>query len=215
MLNGRTGSRTYTCTNCSSIPSVFCNHLPRSGLKLLLIGKYIYFTVNSVLDVWPVFKIHAAVQRYHNIHHSGIERLRVVIPWNIDTHVTPVANHFEYVWCIDVNTRILKILNTFNALTSIPKSESVRGCRCGLQICWKFSKFGYSRQCTKCIHCFLNCRVSECQYPNFGYYDTSPAVHLAPENRVFNAYFAEEICTFLLIYFQFQKILFNYTCKKF
>ena len=32
---------------------------------------------------------------------------------------------------------------------------------------------GYSCQCTKSIQ---NFRVSECQYPNFGYYDTSHEV---------------------------------------
>ena len=52
-------------------------------------------------------------QRCHNIHHSDIERLRVVIPANIDTHATPVADHFEYIWRIDVNTRILSIPENF------------------------------------------------------------------------------------------------------
>ena len=35
--------------------------------------------------------------------------------------------------------KILKILNTFGDLTSIPKSEGARGCGWGYQMCWKFS----------------------------------------------------------------------------
>ena len=35
------------------------------------------------------------------------------------------------------------------------------------------TKFGYSRQCIKCIQNFQDFEVSDCQYLNFGYYDIS------------------------------------------
>ena len=52
-------------------------------------------------------------------------------------------------------------------------SDVVIKCAENIQHSRALTKFGYSRQCTKCIPYFLNCKVSECQYPNFGYYDIS------------------------------------------
>ena len=100
-------------------------------------------------NVFKIFKIFGywQIQRCHNMHHSGIERLRVVIPRNIDMHATPVADHLNtfgaLTWKVEFcqYPTILKIFNKFNALTSILKSEGVRGFRCGHQTCWKFSKF--------------------------------------------------------------------------
>ena len=58
------------------------------------------------LSYLSLFSFH---HRCHNIHDSGIERLRVLITWNADTPISRVPE------------KILKILNTFGVLTWIPE----------------------------------------------------------------------------------------------
>ena len=47
----------------------------------------------------------AQSQRCDTIHDPNIERLRVLITWDTDTQISRVPENFEYIWCIDVNTR--------------------------------------------------------------------------------------------------------------
>ena len=111
-------------------------------------------------------------ERCRNIHDSGIEKLRVIITSDIDTQISRVLENFEH-W------------------REYPNFENI----------WKLWKFWahlvhwrqYSNlrvregedNVTKCAQNFQNFRVSDHEYPNFGYYGTPHRMRLS--TSVFDA----------------------------